>query len=98
MANKDKLVEFLAADGKDKSSVTMDELLVKSEDMTLAEHDKIHHPDGYKEGQECKLRDSIKSQNAGEELNGEIDPNAQIHAQTQVSSEARHSTNLNFGK
>lgn len=98
MAKKDGLAEFLAAEGRDRTSATMDELLVKAEDMTLAEHDKIHHPDGYKEGQECKLRDSIKSQNAGELLNGEIDPNAEIHAETQVSSEARHSTNLNFGK
>lgn len=95
MAKKDVLAEFLAAEGKDKSSVTMDELLVRAEDMTLAEHDKIHHPEGYKEGQECKLREDFKKANKGEEL---TDPNTELHSDTQVSSEARHSTDLHFGK
>lgn len=95
MAKTDRLADFLASESKDASSVTMDELLVKAEDMTLADHDKIHHPEGYKEGDECKLRDNFKAANAGEEL---TDPNAEIHADTQVSSEARHSTNLPFGK
>ena len=95
MAKTDRLADFLASESKDASSVTMDELLVKAEDMTLADHDKIHHPNGYKEGDECKLREDFKSANAGEEL---TDPNTELHADAQVSTEARHSTSLNFGK
>jgi hypothetical protein len=95
MTKTDRLADFLASESKDASSVTMDELLVKAEDMTLADHDKIHHPEGYKEGDECKLRDDFKAANAGEEL---TDPNTELHGDTQVSSEARHSTNLEFGK
>lgn len=95
MAKRDDLVSFLATESKDISEVTMDELLVKAEDITLADHDKIHHPEGYKEGDKCKLRDDFKKNNSGEEL---TDPNTELHADTQVSSEARHSTSLNFGK
>ena len=68
MTTNDRLAAFLASEGKDASSVTMDELLVKAEDMTLADHDKIHHPNGYKEGDECKLREDFKAANAGEEI------------------------------
>ena len=30
--------------------------------MTLQEHDRIHHPDGYHEGDTCKYRDKIKKE------------------------------------
>lgn len=89
MITTDRLAAFLSSDGKDASCVTMDDLLVRAEDMTLADHDKIHHPNGYKDG------DDFKAANAGEEL---TDPNTELHADSQVSTEARHSTSLNFGK
>jgi len=95
MAKNDRLADFLASESKDASAVTMDELLVKAEDMTLAEHDEIHHKGGYKEGDACKLRDDFKKANQGEELS---DPNTELHADAQVSSEARHSTSLDLGK
>ena len=30
--------------------------------MTLQEHDRIHHPDGYHEGDTCKYRDNLKKE------------------------------------
>lgn len=41
--------------------------------MLLAQHDKIYHPNGYKQGQKCKFRDTLGLGKTPDEYDDEVD-------------------------
>ena len=47
--------------------------LTPAQQQSLAQHDKIYHPNGYKQGQKCKFRDNLGLGKTPDEYDDEVD-------------------------
>lgn len=47
--------------------------LTPTQQQSLAQHDKIYHPNGYKQGQKCKFRDNLGLGKTPDEYDDEVD-------------------------
>lgn len=56
------------------------------ENQTLEEHDRRHHPDGYKEGDTCKFRENIKTETETDQADV-LSPNNPPQTQNQEQAE-----------
>ena len=68
--------------------------------QTLEEHDRRHHPDGYKEGDSCKFRENIKTETETDQadvLSSNTPPQTQNQEQTEESREKGEEENAEKG-